>query len=358
MSIKTLSAVISNICLSGWLGETLEIIWHAGEPLVLPIEYYRAAVDLICQLIPASTRVTHCFQSNGILINDDWCTFFNEINAKIGISIDGPKYLNDANRLTRSGESTFAQSLAGIECLKKNSIDFHVITVLTRDALALAQELHDFYELNGINNVCFNVEEIEGNNSDSSLNKTPAYLVEEFYRQFWNIFATKKTLNYVREFNDMLCSIVAPAGYEVENVLTTPFSMLNVDWRGNYTTFSPELLGMKSDIYSDFIIGNLLEQSLSDGLRGENFEKLSNDILSGVDMCKTTCEYYPICGGGSPVNKICENGTFISTETLYCRLRIKALAPVALEIIENSAAEMNEKGSNASPSKIDACNIN
>jgi hypothetical protein len=58
------------------------------------------------------------------------------------------------------------------------------------------------------------------------------------------------------------------------------------------------------------------------------------DPLAG----STSCEYFAVCGGGAPVNKLYENGTIVSSETMYCRLNVKVIADLAMEIIESSAA--------------------
>jgi len=39
----------------------------------------------------------------------------------------------------------------------------------------------------------------------------------------------------------------------------------------------------------------------------------------GCKRCAETCQYFSVCGGGAPSNKYFENGSFESTETVYCR---------------------------------------
>jgi uncharacterized protein len=342
MSTETLRRVFTGLVSSGWLSENLDIVWHAGEPLVLPVEYYRTAFREINLLIPPNVKVTHNFQTNGILIDDNWCKFFNESGSRVGVSIDGPDELHDANRVTRSGKGTLSQTIAGIQYLHCHSVEFHVITVLTYRTLRRAAELYEFYERNGITSVSFNVEEIEGINLHSSLKEDPNYEIafENFLREFWNILIERKTIKYVREFDNIFKNIICPLGAPIENTLVDPFATVNVDWQGNFSTFSPELLGMKSTKYSNFILGNFASTTLNQSLHQGTFRDLNREVSAGVERCRKTCEYFDICGGGAPSNKLYENGTFNSTETMYCRLRIKLMSKVAMEIIENTAKEM------------------
>lgn len=339
MTLDTLERIVSDLCSCGWVGEELDIIWHAGEPLVLPVDYYAKAFELIRRLLPDRTKLHHAFQTNGMLIDDTWCEFFKTTGATVGVSVDGPATIHDAHRVTRSGKPTFSRVVEGIRSLRRHGVDFAVITVLTSASLSRAKELHDFYQQEGIENVCFNVEEIEGVNTKSSMlgaDRTSEF--EQFIRAFWNLNVRSQSLYYVREFKNMLEKIVRPADHlEIDNTLTQPFDHVSVDWQGNYSTFSPEFLGNRNALYDNFTIGNVWTNRFIDSLESDTFKRLSRDVSAGVDLCRRTCEYFPVCGGGSPVNKLYENGTLISTETLYCRLNVKVLAKVALEIIENSA---------------------
>ena len=93
-----------------------------------------------------------------------------------------------------------------------------------------------------------------------------------------------------------------------------------MDWAGNISTFSPELLGLKNAAYQDFLLGNINRDALVDLPHRPNFTRMLADIEAGVEMCRERCEYFSVCGGGEPVNKLAENGSFASSETTYCRL--------------------------------------
>jgi uncharacterized protein len=319
MTLATIEKVFSALFASDHVGENLDLCWHAGEPLVLPIGYYREAFEAIERLTPADKKVQHCFQTNGMKIDDEWCELFNAYGAKVGVSIDGPAEINDANRLTRSGQSTFSKTLAGIKCLQRHKVDFSVISVLSSASLSKAREMHDFYVSEGIRHVCFNIEEIEGSYTSSSLNrKDKEAEFENFMREFWNLTVDTGELHYVREFTDMLNCIVRPENAKkIYNSMVEPFAIVTVDWEGNFSTFSPELLGQKNDDYGNFIIGNFWKDTLEDSVSSGVFQRLSRDVAAGVELCRNSCEYFPVCGGGSPVNKLYENGNITSTETLY-----------------------------------------
>ena len=69
------------------------------------------------------------------------------------------------------------------------------------------------------------------------------------------------------------------------------------------------------------------------------FARMRDDIDAGVAMCREKCEYFSVCGGGEPVNKLAENGSFASTETTYCRLTKMRATDLVLDALERVPAD-------------------
>lgn len=336
MADETLHNLFAQVFASGWVRNSLNIVWHAGEPMVLPIEFYRRAFRTIGELRPRDVEVRHSFQTNGTLIDDRWCEFFADERVKVGVSIDGPKHFHDRNRLTRSGRGTFDRTIAGVRLLRKHELPFHVISVLTAESMAAPQEMFDFYLAERIDQVCFNVEESEGDHRSQSfaqIGVEDAYY--RFLAEFWRLAAgipDKFTL--IREIEEAAFRVLRPKETAVTNQLTTPFAMLNIDWTGNVATFSPELLGLKNAEYDDFILGNVNRDTLTELPQRPLFRKMLADIDAGIALCRERCEYFSVCGGGEPINKLSENGSFISTETTYCRMTRMRATDLVLDLLE------------------------
>jgi uncharacterized protein len=110
--------------------------------------------------------------------------------------------------------------------------------------------------------------------------------------------------------------------------------MLNVDSHGNVSSFSPELLGLKNKDYSDYLLGNINFQSLQEIRDTCLASPLYRDITAGVQACSRSCDYFSVCGGGAPVNKLFENGSFTGTETSYCTLTQMVPTDLILEAYE------------------------
>lgn len=336
ISEETLCQTYARVFESPFLGDNLTVVWHAGEPLVLPISFYERAIATAERMKPAKLAITHSFQTNGTLLTREWAAFLKKIDARTGVSLDGPREMHDSTRRTRSGTGSFDRTMAGIRLLQEIDAPFHVITVLTASSMLAPDQFYDFYRAHHIRNVCFNIEEIEGDNRTSTLNieEAPA-LFRAFLHQFLRRIKDDKATDFwVRELAGGHAAIIHAPDAGMPNPQVEPFRILSVDVDGNVSTFSPELLGTASPGFSNFVIGNVYRQSLEEMAEADALKHLWKEISLGVDACRQHCSYFRLCGGGSPANKLFETGTFRSTETMYCRLSRQSVLDVALEDIE------------------------
>ena len=141
MSPETLDQTFRWVFASGLAREPFALLWHAGEPLVLPVSFYATADDLLRRHNVANVPVLQSFQTNAMLLDADWCAFLRRPDIHLGVSVDGPDFLHDRHRRTRQGRGTLDRVLRGIQLLHEHGIPFQVITVLTADSLDYPDEL-------------------------------------------------------------------------------------------------------------------------------------------------------------------------------------------------------------------------
>ena len=339
MALSTVKRLFEEVFASGWTCPGITVLWHAGEPLAAPITFYEQAFAIIEELRPPSVMLKHSVQTNATLISKEWCKLFLAWDVGMGVSIDGPRELHDRHRKTRSGKGTFDKTLAGIRCLRANGVPFHVISVLSRDSLSMPDELLDFYLSEGIDQICFNIEESEGDHVSDLFAPNPEgpslrARYAAFLRRFWHRARASGRVKFVREIDLALPRVFRPDGSPTRNIQTEPLAMLNVDSHGNVSSFSPELLGLKNKDYGDFLLGNINRQSLAEIHRTCIGSALYREIQDGVQACSAGCDYFSVCGGGAPGNKLFENGSFASTTTSYCTLTQMVPTDLILEAYE------------------------
>lgn len=103
--------------------------WHGGEPLMRPLSFYRKAVELQ-RRYARGRRIDNCIQTNGTLLNDEWCRFFKENNFLVGISIDGPQEYHDEYRRAKSGKPSYREVMRGIKLLQKHGVEWNAMAVV------------------------------------------------------------------------------------------------------------------------------------------------------------------------------------------------------------------------------------
>jgi uncharacterized protein len=340
LSLELIEPIFKAIFTSPFLNSDFSICWHAGEPLAVPISFYESAFAIIEETSRKFNRESwefyHSVQTNATTINQAWCDLFKEHCVHIGVSLDGPAFIHDAHRKTRQGLGSHANTMRGVSFLQKNDIYFNIIAVLTEDSLDYPDEMFNFFRDNGITDVGFNMEEKEGVHQHSSLDKAG---IEKRYRafmeRFWELVSQSNGEFTVREF-ETICGIIYD-GDRLENTdMNKPFAIVSIDHQGNFSTFDPELLAIKTEQYGDFVFGNVLHDTFESVCYTEKFQKIYQDIAAGVTMCRNFCQYFGVCGGGAGSNKYWENGTFRSADTNVCKYRIKVITDIILEKLEYS----------------------
>jgi uncharacterized protein len=105
--------------------------WQGGEPTLLGVKFFRRVVELQ-QKYANGKRITNAFQTNGVLLDDEWCQFFTEHQFLIGLSVDGPRELHDIYRVDKQQQPSFDRVMRGLEFLKKHQTEFNTLTVVNR----------------------------------------------------------------------------------------------------------------------------------------------------------------------------------------------------------------------------------
>ena len=230
--------------------------------------------------------------------------------------------------------------MRGIRLLREHELAFGVLCVLTSQSIDRPDELFDFFVEEGLSDIAFNVEEIEGPHLRSSLldSATGPAQSRPRYRAFMERIAELNRLQgrplAIREFARQAQNISArradpsfvPAVAEQR-----AGAILTMTRDGLLYTWSPELASGLPGSPDRLALGRIDERtSLDELLDGPQVRRIQDEIERGVEMCRSRCAYFGVCGGGSPGNKLYERGTFAATETMKCALQVQELTEAIL----------------------------
>lgn len=122
---------------------TVTFCWHGGEPLLAGLDFYEKAVALQ-EKYRGAKQIENSLQTNGLLVNKDWCDFFREKQFLIGISLDGPKEIHDAYRHDRGGHPTFDRVMRAVEMMAVNGVEYNTLSTINNRCAGQGKHVYQF----------------------------------------------------------------------------------------------------------------------------------------------------------------------------------------------------------------------
>jgi uncharacterized protein len=126
MSDETMEAYIRQT-IEGHSVPEVTIVWQGGEPTLMGLDFFRRAVAVEKKWARPGLRVENSFQTNGILIDEEWCRFFHDNNFLVGLSLDGPRDLHDAYRHDKGGRPVFGKVERAARLMQKHAVEFNIL---------------------------------------------------------------------------------------------------------------------------------------------------------------------------------------------------------------------------------------
>jgi uncharacterized protein len=162
--------------------EIIQFSWHGGEPTLAGIDYFRKIVELQQKHVPAGRRIQNGIQTNGTLLNQEWCRFLKKEHFMVGISIDGPQRFHDRYRHSRDHRSMYDRTIQGYFLLRKFGIHTEVLCVVNAFNVAHPIELYRFFRQLEVEYITFLplVEPLPGSSGKVSERSVPSGLFGEF----------------------------------------------------------------------------------------------------------------------------------------------------------------------------------
>ncbi|MFZ3113852.1 MAG: radical SAM protein, partial [Methanothrix sp.] len=106
------------------------IAWQGGEPTLMGLDFFRRSVQIEHKYSRTNMIIQNTMQTNGTLLDDEWCEFFRENNFLIGLSLDGPREFHDAYRVDKTGKPTFDRVMKAARLLRHHKVDYNILTTI------------------------------------------------------------------------------------------------------------------------------------------------------------------------------------------------------------------------------------
>jgi len=338
MSHDVVARIADEVLTSEVFGPDSLILFHAGEPCVVPSSWYERTYEILQSRVRHPLRFQ--FQTNGTLIDEDWVRFFASTGTGITLSIDGPADLHDSHRVDRQGKGTHHRIMKSAALLKAADVPFSCIAVVTARHLECPDEIFSFFEELAPTSVGFSTEEAEGANANSSVYREECLgRIEAFFARITELNIKARRPLRIREIEHVLRPLREGNAAKVQNQECVLAAMTTIAADGTVAFFSPENLTTIRENGGVFSAGNLMSMSFRSMLNSAAVARMQHEIDRGVENCRSSCRYFRFCGGGAPSNKYREHGHFEGTETWHCRATKQAVVRGIVNRLAYATAE-------------------
>lgn len=293
------------------------VVLHGGEPSILPNYLFSGVLKALRQ--ECGDRISISVQTNGYRIHENFLESCYEHNVKIGVSLDGPKPVNDRHRVNHNGRGSYDKIMKNVDYIlsSKYSQLFQGFLCVASSQIS-AKEFFEWIKKLPLKNmnllwpIDYNYKNYQ--EDDQELGKWLAELFEE-----WIIFDDKNIR--IPLFLDVIAACMGSRNHtdQMVNDCMNMF-VINTDGRIEY----PDYFRDKGEEYVRSGL-NILNDTIHDIAKDEIFRALYNLDNYLPNACKT-CDVKEICGGGFLANRISERGTLVedlSSKSVMCASHYK-----------------------------------
>ena len=281
----------------------ITVAWQGGEPTIMGIDFFRHSIQLQKKYQKPGTLVENTFQTNGMLINDEWCKFFHDNKFLIGLSLDGPKELNDCYRKDKGGHGTFDRVVKAARLLQKYEVDYNILCTVNSKNVKNPLDVYHFFR-DEIDAHYIQFIPIVERENESGFQEGSSVTDRSVKPQQWGRFLIEIFDEWVRR--------------DVGRMFVLNFDGALAGWLGMAGTlciFGPTCgLGLalehNGDLYScdhfvepGYLLGNILKNPIIELVAGEKQRKFGRDKWESLPQYCRDCHYIFACNGECPKNR-------------------------------------------------------
>ncbi|HBZ7326263.1 anaerobic sulfatase maturase [Klebsiella michiganensis] len=325
MSDETLDNYVKQTIMSQNV-DIIDFIWQGGEPTLAGIEFYEKAIRLQNKYRNGK-EINNYFQTNGVIINQQWAELFKKHDFLIGISIDGDREFNDQYRRTRSGSGSIDKILRGIELLKNNRVEFNTLTVVNNKNFSDPLRVYRFLKSIGSQYMQFIplVERERNSTSDGDLHLVDPEFQAECKVSDWSLQPEDfgRFLNTI--FDEWFSRDIGKVFVmNFEETMTKKYSaksscVINEYCGANLIVEkNGDIFSCDHFVFPDHRLGNINEVNLFDLVNSKQQLEFSKRKLTNMAKECQSCEYLKLCNGGCQKHRFLQAKNGMMNKNYFC----------------------------------------
>ena len=290
-------------------GADIFFSWHGGEPTLAGLQYFQCIVELQKKHQSNNCRIINGMQTNGTLLNDEWCRFLKKENFVVGISLDGPEEFHSEYRQSKNGNSSFKETLRGLNLLKSHKIPFEILCVVNSRNVRFPLAVYSFFKELQAGFITF-LPLVGKHHTDENMVSERTVPAGEFGEFLCAVFDEWKE-NDIGKVKIQIFEEAIRTAFQLEHSLCilrkTCGGVPVVEHNGDFYS---------CDHFVDpmHLIGNINEISLVELLESQEQQAFGQAKLDSLPKYCLNCEVLEMCNGACPKDR------FINTPDRETRL--------------------------------------
>ena len=317
------------------------VVLHGGEPMLIKPAIARAHLEALwARLSDALSsdqlkRLQFSVQTNAMLVSDDWIQLIKDWKIVVGVSLDGPRHINDKARLDKRGRGTFDRVVAGyrkmLDAGIRNEAGLGALCVIDpeADGSKVYRFLVDKMNFKGFNFLLpfmtwesYDAQKVRG---------VGRFLVAAF--EEWRKDAVAGRIHDVRIFREAMMALVRPLSKDPFETLTIKHDVVVVECDGTIMTEE----SLRPTYTGTFSCLNVAETRLKDILSAPQFQQVERDTFSIATECQD-CALLRSCRSGQSLGRVGmrygADGDAVR-KSVYCEAFIDLFVSVAAFLQDN-----------------------
>ncbi len=324
MTLETLERLVDTYLFYSFPAATFA--FQGGEPTLAGLPFFEKLVAFQKRYGRDGQAVSNALQTNGVLIDKDWCQLFREYRFLIGLSMDGPEEVNDLYRFNKAGHGTWKKVMAGMEAMQKEKVDFNILCVLSQSNVHKPREIYKWFRSQGVEYMQF-IPLAEFNADGTPMEFTIS--AEEYGRfmcEVFDLWWPERRKVRVRFFDNLAESVAGmkPGSCTMHE---TCDSYVVVEYNG-------DIYPCDFFVEKDWKLGNITIDSWGEvSRRLKRYSFASKKTLAHPE-CQV-CQYQSICHGGCPKTRHGPHKNFEDLDYFcgaYKMIFDKAVGPLRKEV--------------------------
>jgi len=277
--------------------ESVLFSWHGGEPTLLGLDYFRRIVELQRKHRPPGREILNGIQTNGTLLDEEWCRFLAAEGFFVGLSMDGPKELHDRYRIDTHGRATHRSVLQAYRLLQRHRVHCDVLCVVHQQNVRQPAAVYRFFKDLGVQFLQFLPLVAHQGGGEVSAQSVPALAYGTFLCTI---------------FDEWVCRDMERIQIQNFDEATRPFLgmdhalCISAQACGNVV-----VLEHNGDVYScdhfvdaEHRIGNIRETPLAELLESPALLEFGRNKSEGLPRYCRQCDVLAMCNGGCPKDRL------------------------------------------------------